>query len=279
MWRFAGAGRAAARARVDAALDAGYTLFDTADVYGFNGSDGFGAAEELLGELLRSDRSLRPRMVLASKAGVCPPLPYNSSAAYLISACEASLRRLGTDRLDLFFIHRPDLLAHPAEMASALEQLRSAGKIRAAGTSNFSASQTAALLACLPFELASVQIELSPLVVSALVDGVIDLAMTGKSAVLAWSPLAQGRLMQSDDSAGPRLVAVRQALDAIAERCAVSRELAAYAWIRRHPSNPVPLIGSQNPQRIREAVAACDVEVSREEWYRVLEAALGHPMP
>jgi predicted oxidoreductase len=279
MWRFAGAGRDAARARVDAALESGYTLFDTADVYGFNGVDGFGAAEELLGELLRSDPSLRSRMVLASKAGICPPIPYDSSAAYLIRACEASLRRLGTDHLDLFFIHRPDLLAHPQEMAQAMERLRAAGKIRAAGVSNFSAAQTAALMAHLPFALASIQIELSPLAVSALSDGVIDLAMREGIAVLAWSPLAQGRLMRDDEPTSPNCDTVRAALDRIAQRHAVTRELAAYAWIRRHPSKPIPLVGSQSPERIRAAVAACDLEISRDEWYRVLEAALGHRMP
>jgi predicted oxidoreductase len=280
MWRFAGASRDAARSRVAAALESGYTLFDTADIYGYRGSDGFGAAEELLGELLREDRSLRSRMVLASKAGVSPPLPYNSSAGYLVSACEASLCRLGTDHLDLYFIHRPDLLSHPAEMANALDQLRTAGKIRAAGVSNFSATQTAALMAFLPFELACIQIEWSPLVVVALQDGVIDLAMQRKLAVLAWSPLAQGRLAQAvptDDS--PRVVAVREALDNIAKRHGVTREVAAYAWIRRHPSNPIPIVGTQNPERIRAAIRACRLELSREEWYRLLEAAQGHRMP
>ncbi len=279
MWRFAGAGRNAARARVDAALESGYTLFDTADVYGFNGVDGFGAAEDLLGELLRSDKSLRSRMVLASKAGVCPPVPYDSSAAYLIGACEASLRRLGTDHLDLFFIHRPDLLAHPQEMAQALDRLRTAGKIRAAGVSNFSATQTAALLAHLPFGLAGIQIELSPLVVTALSDGVLDLAMKEGIAVLAWSPLAQGRLMHTGEpDTNPQIEAVGAALDRIANRHAVTRELAAYAWIRLHPSRPIPLVGSQHPERIR-AAAACELQISHDEWYRVLEAALGHRMP
>jgi len=280
MWRFAGARRDAARACVEAALEAGYTLFDTADIYGWRGADGFGAAEELLGELLRADPSLRPRMVLASKAGIHPPLPYDSSADYLADACEATLRRLGTDCLDLFFIHRPDLLAHPQEVAGALERLRAAGKIRAVGLSNFSATQTAAVMAWLPFKLACVQIECSALAVSALFDGVIDLAMTHKLAVLAWSPLAQGRLVHAPAPGdSPQLTAVRQALDDVAAQQGISRELAAYAWIRRHPANPVPLVGSQHPARIREAVAACRVQLTREQWYRVLEASLGQRMP
>ena len=280
LWRFAGAERAQARARVDAALDSGYTLFDVADVYGFDGRDGFGAAESLLGDVLRADASLRSRMVLASKAGVRPPVPYDSRASYLVGACEASLRRLGTERLDLFFIHRPDLLAHPQEMAEALDRLRASGKIRAAGVSNFSAPQTAALAACLPFTLASVQIEFSPVAVSALQDGVLDLAMAQRLGVLAWSPLGQGRLMHAtampDDA---RLDAVRAELDRIGARQGVSRDVAAYAWIMCHPSRAVPLVGSQDPVRIRAAVAACKVPIERGDWYRVLEAALGHRMP
>src|SRR5258708_4787763 len=141
MWRFAGADVATARRRIEAALDIGCTLFDTADIYGYGTPDGFGGAERLLGLVLRSAPELRQRMVLATKAGINPPLPYDSSAAYLVQACENSLQRLGIERIDLYQIHRPDLLTHPAVVAAALEQLRGAGKIRAAGGSKYSASQ------------------------------------------------------------------------------------------------------------------------------------------
>ena len=280
MWRFAGAERAVARARVDAALEAGCTLFDTADIYGLGSESGFGGAEGLLGEVLREDPSLRARMVIATKAGITPPVPYNSTTAYLVAACEASLRRLGIEQIDLFQIHRPDLLAHPGEVAAAFDRLRASGKIRAVGVSNYSATQIESLCAHLPFELATVQPEFSPLAIEPLTDGVLDVALRRGIAVLAWSPLGQGRL--GDAAAGQvggRARAVAAALDSIAVRAGVDRPAVAYAWIMAHPTRAIPLIGSQNPARIRDSSRAYRVEITREEWYQVLVASRGERMP
>src|SRR5882672_9779824 len=281
MWRFAGADVATARRRVEAALDIGCTLFDTADIYGFGTPEGFGGAERLLGLVRRSAPELRHRMILATKAGIFPPLPYDSGAAYLVQACENSLQRLGVECIDLYQIHRPDLLTHPAEVAAALEQLRRAGKIRAAGVSNYSAPQLDALCQYLVFPLASIQPEFSPLAIEPLTNGVLDAAMRLGLAVLAWSPLAQGRLgaARSDQAGDVQGAAVIEALDRVAERAAVPRSAVAYAWVMAHPSRPVPLIGSQNPSRIREAAAAYDVQLQREEWYQILAAAHGEPLP
>jgi predicted oxidoreductase len=286
MWRFAGASPDAARQRVEAALETGCTLFDTADIYGYSTPEGFGGAELLLGRLLRATPALRQRMVLASKGGIFPPLPYDSSAGYLTQACEKSLQRLGIDCIDLYQVHRPDLLAHPQEVAAALERLRQAGKIRAAGVSNYSAAQLDALCECMPFPLASIQPEFSALAIEPLGDGVLDAAMRHGLAVLAWSPLAQGRLGEGTAPAAnlpappsPRTQAVCAALDRIAARAGVARSAVAYAWVMAHPSRPVPLVGSQNPARIRGAAAACAVRIERAEWYQVLEAARGAPLP
>ena len=248
MWRFAGAAPAIARARVEAALEIGCTLFDTADIYGAGTSGGFGAAEQLLGQLLRAEPSLRSRMVLATKAGIRPPLPYDSSADYLIEACEASLRRLATEQIDLLQVHRPDVLAHPAEVARALETLHRQGKIRAAGVSNYSAAQTRALMAHLTMPLASIQPEFSALAIEPLEDGVLD-----------------GR--------------VSAALDAFAARRGLDRTILAYSWIMVHPARPIPLIGSQSPERIRALGAAYGVAWTRADWYAILAAARGAPLP
>jgi predicted oxidoreductase len=279
MWRFAGAERSVARARVEAALDAGCTLFDTADIYGLGGSSGFGGAETLLGEVLREAPALRARMVLATKAGITPPVPYNSTTAYLVAACEASLRRLGTDQIDLFQVHRPDLLAHPGEVAAAFDRLRAAGKIRAAGVSNYTAAQIEALCAHMPFALATIQPEFSPLAIEPLTDGVLDVALERGIAVLAWSPLGQGRLGAGAAAADGRVRAVVAALESVAARAGVDRAAVAYAWILAHPTRAIPLIGSQNPARIREAARAYRVELTREEWYQILVASRGEPMP
>ncbi len=281
MWRFAGTDPATAQRRIEAALDIGCTLFDTADIYGYSTPEGFGAAELLLGRVLHAVPALRQRMLLASKGGIFPPLPYDSSASYLTQACEKSLQRLGVDCIDLYQIHRPDVLTHPHEVAATLERLRQAGKIRAAGVSNYGAAQLDALCACMPFPLASIQPEFSPLAIEPLSDGLLDAAMRHGLAVLAWSPLAQGRLGEGKPpaAANERSAAVCAALDRIAARAGVPRSAVAYAWVMAHPSRPVPLIGSQDPDRIRAAAAAYNVAIRREEWYQVLEAARGAPLP
>lgn len=281
MWRLGEPGEASPRERVEAALEAGCTLFDTADVYGYRRGSGFGTAESLLGAVLREAPGLRDRMVLATKAGIAPPAPYDSSAEHLVAACNASLERLGVEYLDLYQIHRPDLLAHPSEVAQALERLRRAGKIRAAGVSNYSAAQFEALAGHLPFALASVQNELSPLAIEGLDDGTLDAAMRRGTGVIAWSPLAQGRLATraGELSDSPRTDRVIAALEAVARRDGTSRTAVTYAWIMAHPARPVPLIGSQNPARIREARHAYAVHLTREDWYRILAAARGARLP
>jgi predicted oxidoreductase len=278
MWRFKGEDLAAAQARIEAALDAGIDLLDTADIYGPDNAEPFGAAEALLGQVLKAAPHLRDRMTLATKGGIEMGTPYNSGAGYLIAACEASLSRLGVERVELYQIHRPDVLAHPAEVAGALDRLRQAGKIAEAGVSNHTAAQTAALQAHLPFPLASVQPEFSPLAIAPLSDGVLDQAMERGYAVLAWSPLGGGRLGEAHPKER-RAAAVAEALDAVATRQGVSRTAVAYAWILAHPARPIPIVGSQDPARIRQSAQALIVELSRADWYAILTAARGEPLP
>ncbi|GGE75575.1 aldo/keto reductase [Niveispirillum cyanobacteriorum] len=277
MWRYHDDDVAAATARSMAALEAGITLFDTADIYGFGHEHGFGAAEALFGRVLAANPGLRDRIVLATKGGILPPIPYWSRGSRLIETCEASLRRLGVESIDLYQIHRPDLLAHPAELAAALDTLRQQGKIRAAGVSNYTPTQFAALAAHMPFPLISIQPEFSPLHTDPLFDGVLDQALERNLAVLSWSPLGGGRLLGAADDARTQAVAV--ALDAIAARQGATRAAVAYAWGMAHPSRPIPLIGSQTPDRIREATDAFKVEMTGAEWYAVLVAAMGKPLP
>ncbi len=281
MWRFAGVDCATAQRRVEAAIEIGCTLFDTADIYGFATPAGFGGAERLLGEVLRAAPTLRASIVLATKGGIRPPVPYDSRAIYLIEACENSLRRLGVDCIDLYQIHRPDLLTHPQEVATALDRLRQSGKIRAAGVSNYTVAQIEALCSCLPFGLASVQPEFSPLAIGTMSEGILDLAMRRRLAVLAWSPLAQGRLGTGprDANSDEREWAVNAILDRVAKRAAVSPAAIAYAWIMAHPARPIPLIGTQNVTHIRAAAASYSVALTREEWYEILVAGRGEKMP
>jgi predicted oxidoreductase len=277
MWRFVGADLVTARKLVDAAFEAGINFFDTADIYGFTGTGGFGDAEALLGQVFEADKSLRGKMVLASKGGIIPPMPYNSTAAYLVQACDDSLRRLKTDVIDLWQIHRPDLLAHPAEIAAAFDKMKSAGKVRAFGVSNYTPSQTRALQAHLDFPLATYQPEFSALAIDPITDGTLDLALETGASVLAWSPLSGGRIAQPEQD--ERAIRVAKALDDAAAKHQVSRSTIAYAWVMMHPAAPIPLVGTQNVARILETRDVAKVELSRDDWYAILVASRGVPMP
>jgi predicted oxidoreductase len=276
MWRFAGVGLDQATRLVHAALDAGITLLDTADIYGFNGSGGFGDAEALLGEVLAADPALRARMVLVSKGGITPPVPYNSSAAYLTSAIDASLRRLRTEQLDGWLIHRPDILTHPQEIARALDDAIAAGKVARVGVSNFTLAQIEALQAFLGHPIAASQPEMSPLCITVVENGELDHAMRTGLAPMAWSPLGGGRLANPTTEREHQVAA---ALDAVAREQGISREAVACSWVMAHPAQPIAILGTQNPARIADAARAWDVRWTRASWYSVLVAARGVPLP
>ena len=272
MWRFAGEDVARARGLIEAALAAGVTLFDTADIYGPDNGEPFGAAEALLGRVLFEAPDLRARMVLATMGGIRMGVPYDSSAEYLAAAIDASLRRLGTERVELYQIHRPDLLAHPQEVARALDDAVAAGKVAAVGVSNFTAAQAGALAAFLTVPLVSHQPEFSALATAPLFDGVMDQATERGMAVLAWSPLGGGRLAGSGE-------AVAALLDAKAEEAGVRQAAAAYSWIMAHPARPIPIVGTQRAERIAEIPDSYKPRWTRGEWYAVLEASMGTKLP
>lgn len=278
MWRLAEDGRTVADAAklVHAALDAGINFLDTADIYGFDGSGGFGDAEALLGEVLAADPALRGRMVLATKGGILPPLPYDQSANYLRKAIEDSLRRLQVDSVDLWQIHRPDILAHPQEVARVLDDAVASGKVKTLGVSNFTQAQTAALNHFLGTKLVSTQPEISPLRIDCFENGELDQAMMLGLTPLAWSPLGGGRLAAPETA---RDKAVAAALDIVAEAQCVSRTACAYSWLMAHPAGIIPIIGSQNAGRIAEGAAALSVRWTRTDWYAVLVAARGERLP
>lgn len=276
-WRFTHADVDRARRTLEAALDAGMNLVDTADVYGLDwGGTGFGAVEELLGRVLAAAPGLRDRMVLATKAGIAPPVPYDS--ANLAAACDASLRRLGVDHIDLFQVHRPDVFTHPEVVADALAGLRSAGKVREVGVSNHTPDQQRALAGALAdrgVPLATTQVEYSAAHLDPLRDGTFDLAMASRVGVLAWSPLAGGALA-SGDGVRPDVLA---ALDGLASANGTDRATAALAFALAHPCRPVVLVGSQDPGRLAAAAAATAVVVDRTAAYAIVAASDGRPLP
>ena len=284
MWRYAGTSPTAARAKIDAAIEAGITLFDTADVYGLDNEQPFGSAEALFGEALKVSPGIRDQLIIATKGGIIPGVPYNSSKTYIKSACEASLTRLGIDTIDLYQIHRPDMLAHPHDIAEAFTELKDEGKIRHVGVSNMSTSATRSLEAYLPFPIATHQPEFSAWHLDALWDGTLDLCLERQIGVLAWSPLAGGRLTLDSAAAlklseGDRLVALIGELDKIATRENVRRESIALAFVLVHPASVIPIIGTQSLERIAQIREVFKVKLTRTDWYQLFQISMGERLP
>ena len=278
-WRFTHGEVATARATLEAALDAGMDLVDAADVYGLDwGGTGFGAVEELLGRVLADAPGLRDRMVLATKGGIRPGVPYDASPAVLRSACEDSLRRLGVEAVDLYQLHRPDLFARVDDVADALVALQAEGKVRLLGVSNHTPAQTEALAAALAergARLATTQPELSAVHLAPLRDGTLDQAQRLGLVPLAWSPLAGGRLV-TGEGVRPELLAV---LDELAGREGTDRSTIGLAFALAQAARPVVLVGSQRPERLAAATAALGVHLDRRDAYRIIEASEGVPLP
>lgn len=279
-WRFTHDDDGRAAEVLEAAVDAGLALVDTADVYGLDwGGRGFGSVEEALGRALALRPGLRERVVLATKGGIVPGVPYDSSGPVLRAAVQASLDRLGVDHVELYQVHRPDLLARPAAVADVLAEAVEDGTVGAVGVSNHTPAQTEALahhLAARGVPLAATQPELSVAQLGPVRDGTLDLAARMDLAVLAWSPLAGGRVA-TGDGLRPDL---RAALDDLATREGVGRAAIALAFVLALPARPVALLGSQSPERLATLAAEVGrVRLDRADWYRLLQASDGVALP
>ncbi|KGE70792.1 aldo/keto reductase [Spirochaeta lutea] len=287
-----------AREVVEAALQAGFTLFDHADIYTR------GKAEETFGELLKQQPGLRQSMVIQSKCGIRfadtpePGAPgrYDFSYDYIIQAVNASLRRLGTDYLDILLLHRPDPLCEPEEVARAIEQLHSQGKVLHFGVSNHNWAQIQLLESTLTRPLVVNQIEMSlahygfveagvslnqfsPRYPQGL-EGTLEYCRRRGIQLQAWSPLAQGYLTGRPlDDQHAHLAQVAELVGRYAQQHGVAEEAIALAWLLRHPGAIVPIIGTTNIARINACAQADQVRLSREEWYHLYTAARGAVMP
>lgn len=269
-----------------AAFEAGYTLFDTADIYCG------GVCEQVLGQTLREVSGMRDNIILATKCGIrfeSDPTPnsphrYDSSIEHIVWSCENSLRHIGVEAIDLYMLHRPDFLMNPAEVSEAFEKLKAAGKVRYVGVSNFTPSFVSALSAHCRFPILVNQVEINLGKLECLTDGTLDQCIEKHVTPLAWSPLGGGWLVadRTPTDEDPRRKTKENILDVLREVGAehnVTSTVIALAWLMKHPSGIIPIIGSRNPENIRASVRADNVELSREQWYRILRAARGTGLP
>jgi predicted oxidoreductase len=294
-WRLAGtwkteevtpSSRAQGRRAILAAYEAGYRLFDHADIY----CDG--VAESIFGEALKEAPEMRGNILVATKCGIrwagdpepSAPHRYDFSTRHITWSCEQSLRRLGVDTIDLYQLHRPDFLMDPDEVAQAFSQLKQSGKVREFGVSNFHPSQVSALQRVCPMPLVVNQVEISLACLDCFEDGTLDQCLAEKITPLAWSPLAggllgSGALEGHQDARRGRLLPLLEALKTVAKERETSLSVIALTWLMRHPAHIVPIIGSVRPERIQEAAQADNIELTREEWYRLLLSARGDKLP
>jgi predicted oxidoreductase len=265
---------------IQACLAMGITTFDHADIYGDY------RCEQLFGEALTLDPSLRGRMQLVTKCGiklVSERRPahqlkhYDTSPGHIVASVERSLQNLHTDHVDLLLIHRPDPLMNPAELVEAFQKLHQDGKVLYFGVSNFSPSQFDLLSSCLDRPLVTNQVEISLLQPQALYDGTLDQCRQQRIAPMAWSPLGGGRLFRGRDG---RTRQLRLFLQAVGEELGeASVAQVALAWLLRHPADIVPVLGSGRVERLREAAAATNLHLGREQWFSILRAATGRDVP
>ena len=277
---------------VETALEQGIALFDHADIYAR------GKSEQLFGEALRQIPELRGRIVLQSKCGIRfagdpeagSPARYDFSRGHIVRSVEATLKRLGTDHLDVLLLHRPDPLMEPAEVARAFDHLQGSGKVLHFGVSNHNATQISLLQECLEQPLVVNQVELSLLHHQMISDGILfnlpgdtgtgrtlDYCREYGILVQAWSPLAGGQLF-----AGTPAKELRPAAELVARLAEVKQvapEAILLAWLLKHPAGIQPIIGTTNPERVVASCQADAVELSREEWYALLEAVRGTGAP
>ncbi|MGX9460443.1 aldo/keto reductase [Shewanella sp. A14] len=261
-------------------LELGVTSMDHADIYGVY------QCETLFGEALTLKPQLRQQMQLISKCGIKPEFDgydgryvnhYDTSKAHIIQSVENSLTELKTDHLDVLLIHRPDPLMDADEIATTFEQLRVQGKVNHFGVSNFTTSQFNLLQSRLSAPLVTNQVEISPLTLQSIHDGVLDQCQQYRITPMAWSCLGGGELFSANTQQAQR---IRNTLLDIAHQVgAQDISQVIYAWVRMHPSRPVPIIGSGNLQRITSAVNSANIVLDRQQWFSIWQASMGHCVP
>lgn len=264
------------QSKIEACLDQGISTFDQADIYG-----GY-TSEALLGETLKQAPHLRDSMQLITKCDIVAPIGlysdkkikhYDTSAQHINFSVERSLSQMAIEQIDLLLLHRPDPLMDAQETGRTLDDLINSGKVKAIGVSNFRPWDIDLLQSCTKNKLLTNQIEISLTQNNALTNG--DLAYMQQHDILpmAWSPLGGGELFKNSQSP------LNQKLISLAKDFAVQPAAIAIAWLLRHPAQILPIMGSNHMQRIEQFSEALTVDLSREHWFELLQAATGNEVP
>lgn len=285
-WRTANLEPAEAQELLATALEEGINLFDNADIYGG------GQAEEVFGQAVKA-LGVRDEILIQTKCGIRSGL-YDFSKSHILEAVEGSLKRLGTDYVDMLLLHRPDTLMEPEEVVQAFEALHTAGKVRHFGVSNQNPMQIKLLQKYIPYKLVANQLQLS-LTNTSMIDvgfnvnmeispaldrdgSVLEYCRLKDITIQAWSPLQYGVFEGTFIDNEEMFAKFNAKLQAFADAKEVTKSAIAFAWILRHPAKIQAIAGTTSPEHLSELCRATEVTLSREEWYDLYRAA-GNKLP
>lgn len=261
--------------KIQTCLEQGITTFDQADIYG-----GY-AAEAVLGGALKAKPSLRDRMEIVTKCDIVAPMGryadakvkhYDTSRTHIERAVDQSLADMGIENIDLLLIHRPDPFMDHHETGAVLDDLVKAGKVKNIGVSNFRPWDWELLQSAMSNQLVTNQIEISLKEISPFTNGDLAFHQRIGTKLMAWSPLGGGSLISEEGKLG-------SVMDEIAGSFGVDRSAVAVAFLLAHPAKLLPVLGTNNLERIAKISDALKVSLDRETWYRLYEAARGNEVP
>lgn len=258
-------------------LDLGITTMDHADIYGNY------QVEESFGKALNDRPDLKNKMEIVTKCGIVYKSStarvkyYNYSKKYIIQQVDRSLKNLGVDTINTLLLHRPSEMLNPEEVSEAFDELYQNGKVRNFGVSNFLPEQYRTLKQYVHVPLVTNQIELSPLNMENMENGVLDLALQEKIPPFIWSPLAGGKIFTGNEQAETRL---RKTLEIIREEIGANDiGEVVFAWLLSHPANLIPITGSGEIDLVKTPINALEYKLTLEQWYMIWTAVKGHKVP
>ncbi len=258
---------------IDGCLDLGADEFDHADIYGGH------STEADFGKVIASRPDLKNKVKVTTKCGIAYPSDnrpeigikhYNSSNAYIQECIDRSLKDLGVEQIDTFLIHRPDFLMDFEEIAEAVTTAKQAGKILSFGVSNFLPHQLELLTSYV--EVATNQIEISLTHLEPFEDGSLNQLLHQKIQPAAWSPLGGGQIF---GGAEEQFVRIRTTLDELGEKYGAAHDQLLLAFLWKHPSGIIPVLGTSKVSRVKTALEAAKIELSHEDWYKLWTASKG----
>ncbi|MGJ8589441.1 MAG: aldo/keto reductase [Yoonia sp.] len=278
MWRLSDdsdTSTAYVQAKIEACLAQGITTMDQADIYG-----GY-EAEEVLGHALKAAPALKDQIEIVTKCDIVAPAGryadarvkyYDTSRAHILVSVDHSLRLMNIDKIDTLLIHRPDPMMDHHETGAALDEVVASGKVRSVGVSNFKLHDWTLLQSAMKTPLITNQIELSLTAHAGFTNGDVAYLQERNVPIMAWSPLGGGSLMTGKGAA-------QDAMAKIAADNGVDNAAVAVAWLLAHPANIMPVMGTNNINRIKSLSDALKVNMDRETWFELYTAALGTEVP